>query len=94
MLSLTRMHGVCKALEKEQRSEATQIKHKKKLYTYILKSIEQFEGKTYHCFDYVSCKKASVILAEVKPLVKRNLCLGQASVLFIGRRTKCFRECY
>ena len=40
MLLLTRMHGVCKALEKEQRSEATQIKHKKKLYTYILKSVK------------------------------------------------------
>ena len=34
------MHGVCKALEKEQRSKATQIKHKKKLYTYILKSVK------------------------------------------------------
>ena len=40
MLLLTRMHGVCKALEKEQRSEVTQIKHKKKLYTYLLKSVK------------------------------------------------------
>ena len=40
MLLPTRMHGVCKALEKEQRSEVTQIKHKKKLYTYLLKSVK------------------------------------------------------
>ena len=40
MLLLTRMHGVWKALEKEQRSEVTQIKHKKKLYTYLLKSVK------------------------------------------------------
>ena len=40
MLLTTRMHGVYKALEKEQRSEVTQIKHKKKLYTYLLKSVK------------------------------------------------------
>ena len=40
MLLLTRMHGVWKTLEKEQRSEVTQIKHKKKLYTYLLKSVK------------------------------------------------------